>query len=595
MKPPRLLTAVCIFFLLFSLSCHKTDNPDSPKPYVPEYVTATISGRVTDDANKPVNGANVKIGTASSTTNIDGAFTINDVTIDKQAAFVKVEKDGFFLGTKTIVATPNKNNQVVIQLIPKSLAGNVIATAGGNVTVPSNGGTIEFSANSFVNPNGNTNYTGTVSVSAFFINPEASNFNDIMPGTLRGITTNNQETGLQSFGMMAVELNGASGEKLQLAEGKTATLHFPIPTSLQNEAPATIPLWSLDETTGLWKEEGKATKQGNEYVGTVSHFSFWNCDAPFPVIDFTGVIRNQDGINMEGVEVVISVPANGSTTGSITGNGITNADGAFNGKIPANKTLQLKVYNKCHTLIHSQNIGPFTTTTNLGVITVNAVTSQVTISGTVKNCFNADVTTGFVSIKLENIYYNVPVTNGNFSTTITRCNNETVTATMVAYDQTSQQSGNEVSVPVSGTTVNAGNLVACGATNDTYIRFTLDGVNYEYLPPTDTVRYGYVPSQQQPSSSITYIEAKRTGQVYEDVVIMFRGEQTPGTRQALITDFYFGKYEIQYLRNGSINIEVNEYGPPGGYVTGTFSGTVRDSLGTKILPVNFSFRAKRPL
>jgi hypothetical protein len=65
----------------------------------------------------------------------------------------------------------------------------------------------------------------------------------------------------------------------KLQPGKTAKLRFTIPSSLRSTAPATIPLWSVDETTGLWKQEGSATKGTDYYEGDVSHFSFWNCDA----------------------------------------------------------------------------------------------------------------------------------------------------------------------------------------------------------------------------------------------------------------------------------------------------------------------------
>ena len=87
MKPPtlRIILSVCLFLLIFS--CNKSDNNPNNKNYTPEIVTASLSGRVTDDANKPVPGALVKAGDASTTTNIDGAFTINDVSIDKNAAF----------------------------------------------------------------------------------------------------------------------------------------------------------------------------------------------------------------------------------------------------------------------------------------------------------------------------------------------------------------------------------------------------------------------------------------------------------------------------------------------------------------------------
>ena len=87
--------------------------------------------------------------------------------------------------------------------------------------------------------------------------------------------------------MMAVELQGASGESLNIAEGSTATLTFPIPQEILGNAPAEIPLWSFNENLGLWVEESVASLQGSNYVGEVSHFSFWNCDAPFELVELS--------------------------------------------------------------------------------------------------------------------------------------------------------------------------------------------------------------------------------------------------------------------------------------------------------------------
>lgn len=78
-----------------------------------------------------------------------------------------------------------------------------------------------------------------------------------MPGSLRGTRTDSPEVVLQSFGMVAVEITGANGEALQLANGKTASISFSIAPSLLSFAPARIPLWYFDENTGLWKEEGR--------------------------------------------------------------------------------------------------------------------------------------------------------------------------------------------------------------------------------------------------------------------------------------------------------------------------------------------------
>ncbi|NII26806.1 carboxypeptidase regulatory-like domain-containing protein [Pseudoflavitalea sp. X16] len=585
MKLSRLLIPGCLLVAtIVYFSCNKSDTPDKP-PYKAEYVTASIQGKIVDENELPVSGATVKAGSISVTTNASGLFNLSNISVDKHAGMVTVEKEGYFKGIKTIVVTPNKNNSVSIQLIKKIAAGNFNGNSGGTVTVPS-GGNIVFPASGIVQEGSTTAYTGTVSVSAFFINPEASNFSEITPGTLRGINSANQETGLQSFGMMAVELNGANGEKLQLASGKTASLTFPIPASLQGQAPATIPLWSLDEKTGLWKEEGTATRQGNNYVGTVSHFSFWNCDAPFAIIDFTATIKNQQGVALGGVKVVISATGT-DTLGSISGHGYTNIDGVVSGKIPANRNLVMKVYNQCGNLTHTQNVGPFTANSDLGVVTVTSTAAEVTISGTVVNCNAAAVTNGYVTIHLDGVYYRSNLINGAFSMPVVRCSNTTASATITPYDIGGTQSGTASTVAISGTTVNAGQFVACGNVLTEYINYNINGTSYGISGTDSMIAYR---GQQNNQTLISGF-----GGDNRSFDMSFIGEPIPGTSpmsQMVIREN--NTYYIHRNNTPTITVNITEYeNTVGGYVAGNFTGTVKDTLSQAILPINCTFRVKR--
>src|SRR5689334_14335135 len=93
---------VLLASLLIFLSCQKSDNggvdtPDNPGTNKPiEYVTAGIMGHVTDDSNLPVSGAVVKAGSASTTTDINGDFSIPTASLDKNAGFIKVDKSDYF-------------------------------------------------------------------------------------------------------------------------------------------------------------------------------------------------------------------------------------------------------------------------------------------------------------------------------------------------------------------------------------------------------------------------------------------------------------------------------------------------------------------
>jgi hypothetical protein len=577
MKLKRIaLLAVPLLATFIYLGCQKTDTPDTS--YQPQYVTAGISGRILDENKLPVSGATVKAGSISVTTNASGLFNLSNISVDKNAGMVKVEKDGYFTGIKTIVVTANKENYVSLQLIKKTTAGSFSGTAGGSITVPSGGGTVVFPAGGVVNATTNTAYTGTVAVSAFFINPEATDFRDIMPGTLRGLTTANQETGLQSFGMMAVELNGAGGEKLQLASGKTATINFPIAASLQAQAPATIPLWSLDEATGLWKEEGTATRQGNNYVGVVGHFSYWNCDAPFAVVDFTATIKTQQSVTLAEAKVIIS----GADT-SLSGFGYTNSEGVVSGKIPANRNLVLKVYDKCGNLIHTQNTGPFTTATNLGVITVTSSVATVTLSGTVVNCNAAAVTNGYVTINLEGVYYRSNLVNGVFSIPVTRCSNAATSATVVPYDIGDTQAGPATTVAIAGTTVNTGQLVACGTTITQYINYNINGTNYSFSEADSLMGY------RIPQSQFTLVSGTAANRTID---ISFPGEPVAGPSP--LQYLFIGHSGTAYTKSGNITVNVTEYvNITGGFIAGNFTGTVKDTLTSNILPINCTFRVKK--
>jgi len=153
-----------------------------------------------------------------------------------------------------------------------------------NVEVNGDGGTIEtndgakvtFGSNTIIDSNGNL-YNGSVSVYAHWYDPTSEDLSLTMPGDLRATDALGNEVQLATFGMLAVELETPDGQPLNISEGNTAELTFPL-EELADGAPNEIPLWYLDEESGIWKEEGQATKVGNTYVGEVSHFSFWNCD-----------------------------------------------------------------------------------------------------------------------------------------------------------------------------------------------------------------------------------------------------------------------------------------------------------------------------
>ncbi len=591
MKSPFTCFLGLLFFscLVTWYACQKHPLVDTPSvPVLPESVTATIKGRVLNDRKEPVSEAMVKVnGNTTIRTDINGNFRFNNILLNKNAGFVQVEKDGYFAGSRTVLVNKDTVNYLQIELISKKISGTFDAATGGSVMVAS-GGSIDFSQNSMVTTTSNIVYNGSVSVSAFFINPEAANFTYIMPGDLRGINTANQERGLQSFGMMAVEVSGSGGEKLQLAPGKTASVHFPIPATLQGQAPATIPLWYFNDSTGLWKEQGSATRQGTKYTGTVSHFSFWNCDAPFPVIDFSAVLIDQNGNPLVQTKVYIH-----KAKTNISSSAYTDASGKIFGKIPSNETLEMSLYNKCDTQIFSKVIGPFTSTTNLGAVSITVpAQSSVVISGTVVNCAGQSVDSGYVNLLLEGSNYRGIINKGQFSVMADRCSNTPASAQLYAVDLKAIQQSAAVALLVGNANSNAGQLSVCGVLTNEYINYTINNVQYILTSPLDTVSASFLSAS---NTNIRVLASSQPPQPNRFVYFTFSGAgQAPGTYPLSYLNIY-SRGGGDYARVGNINVNITEYGGVGQFIAGNFGGNLKDSINpsTILYPFNLSFRIRR--
>jgi len=417
-------------------SCRKNDIqiiiPDNSNPDLVTKVTTTISGFVTNENDEAMSGAIVRVGSAFLTTDQFGYFEIKNVEVNETAATFSVSKNEYFKLTKTFMAKEGKSAFFRIKLTRKESIGTIDAASGGDVSL-SNGTTISLPADGVKNASTGVSYTGSITVSAHYIDPTAADIAGIMPGDLRGLRTNGDLNVLDSYGMLEVELTGASGELLQIADGKKATLTMAIPSSLTATAPATIPLWYFDETTGLWKEEGTANKVGNQYIGEVAHFSYWNCDNPHPHLPYHCRLVYSDGSPAANVEVVLSEM---NYYGGGTNHGFTDENGEIFGGVQANAQVMMNVYGVAFSNCAIYYNNTFSTTgapVDLGTVVISApVGSAAHVSGVLKNCDNSPVSNGRI-IYFENNQYHFCFTNniGEFSYNTSLC----ITTPSVIYAQ----------------------------------------------------------------------------------------------------------------------------------------------------------------
>ncbi len=471
---PKICSIAIVMLLISTSGCKRTEVPATPDPTPTNptsgvvndatQVTASVSGIVLNESNAPIDNAVVTSGTASTTTNSNGMFVFNNISLSKENGSVTVVKTGFYKGIRSFKTTAGKNHAVKMQLMQKILSGAVTAAAGGTVTA-NGGATIVFPTGAFVTSTGAA-YTGTVNVYSRWIDPTAANLPAIIPGDLRGVATSGIENILTTYGMVGAELEDANGNALKIATGKKATISFPLPASLQASAPATIQLWHFDDATARWKENGVATKTGNTYTAQVDKFSFWNCDVGttnFINLDYT-LVNSTSNTPLVFTSTRIKKVSDGSY-----GYGTTNNAGFVSGAVPKNEALVLEVTTGtgCGTVFYSQNIGPFASNTSLGNINVNIPVSQYfTFTGTLVNCSAAPVSNGFVSVLVNGVggAFAAPNASGVFSATILNCTGSTnATYNYQGTDYTTGQQSAVIQGNTTGNTINIGNVSACGA------------------------------------------------------------------------------------------------------------------------------------
>lgn len=272
--------------------------PDTP------VVSATFAhGIVTDTNNQPLEGVTVSSVLHSTTTDANGIYNLEYATVIRGFVHLKAEKEGYFTKQHNAQAQ-GEHTTVQIMISPKSTQ-MVSATTANTVTV-SPRAQVELPANGLVDASGNP-YTGMVEVASIHYSPDDDFFELLMPGVnFRGIDESGEDMLLISYGVMGVELTSETGEALQIADGQTATIRMTIPDEMLAEAPASIPLWHFDEAQATWIEEGSAAKIGNEYVGEVSHFSWWNCDVPVnPKTSIQGLVVDCNGSPLAGIPIVV--------------------------------------------------------------------------------------------------------------------------------------------------------------------------------------------------------------------------------------------------------------------------------------------------
>ncbi len=443
---------------LFITSCRKdSDNPVDGGNNKPT-VTTTIIGVVSDESGRGMSGVSISSHGKTATTNEHGLFVIRDARVPQDRCYVLASNGGYFTNSRAEKPEAGGVTHMRLSLMRNTANYSVSATAGGTVNI-SEGGSVQLPANGYVTGSGSP-YSGTVKVAARWLNPTSTNFYSFFPGDFAATRADGSTTELYSYGVLNVELQTQTGEKLQLGSGKTATLKYPIPSEMLSSAPSEMPLWYFDETIGMWREDGKAVKQGNFYVGEVTHFTSWNCDIPTEI----GYIKGRVLCSNEPVPGVVVRIGQSEV--------MTDENGEYERRVPRDITFEVSVDP-------AKNWGTQTS----APITVGPVSAQQTVTvdipvspcpayvtGTLVDC-NGNPAEGVVQAVGSDSYGYVVVRNGEYKVRVEPGVNLTVNA--LGYN--SAISDPQTLAPVgSGETFAMGSIELCPQNAITFLDIDLE-------------------------------------------------------------------------------------------------------------------------
>lgn len=589
MRKLRLFIFPFLLSIFFFYGCKKNivEEQYTPivDPVIPDFTTqinATVHGFITDENGEAAAGASITAGAITVTTDEFGYFKISNTSFAKSAGFIQVRQAGYFTGYRTFLPVAGKETFIRMQLIPKTTTGTIESIAGGTVTLGS-GATVMLPADAVVVASNNNPYSGLVNIAAHWYDPSVMETTSLtMPGDLTGVDSAGHLNVLQTFGMLAVELTGSSGEALQIATGKKAALHFPLPSSVQSIAPSTIPLWYFDEGKGVWKQEGHAIKNGNSYDGEVSHFSYWNCDTGLPLVNFTAQLVDTALNPLVNVPVTISA----NNIPNLTRTAFTDVNGIVTGLIPANNSLKMDIIFPCDQSINAKTITTTNQPVDLGTVVVDLEQYDVVVRGTVINCSGNPVTNGYVLIIGLGNSAVININNGVFSAAGIICPGTNTNA--IAFDRETAQQTSIIPVSISQGINELGELEVCTASvTETISISSIAGTSLYTLPQ---YLFGGNFYFLNDSTSINAIDLLNSNlQVFQ---LSFNGPAVTG-QHALANNRLVTIGSSIWRFDIGTTVNISSYGLIGQFITGTLNGNATMIAQPITRTYNIEFSIKR--
>lgn len=258
----------------------------------------------------------------------DGSVKVIDGPTGETDQTGRVVFDGLPAGKHTVAADASgyaksgfsielPSEQRVSRTLPLPTAGDTITfPADEKATLQTDNATVQLPANSLVRADNGVQPTGSVKATITSLIP-GKNPISVHPGPIVSAPTEPGDSTTAPFEMVsAVHIHlTANGQKLELAEGKQASVEFTIPDSMRSEyTPGMkVPMGQMNWHRGFWEIPHNGEIQQSEtgapmWQSEVNHFSWVNAHQPWSDLGCVKVqVSDPDGQSLDHAMIEASV------------------------------------------------------------------------------------------------------------------------------------------------------------------------------------------------------------------------------------------------------------------------------------------------
>lgn len=542
-----------IVFLLFFASCKKEIDIFIPDPSEPSedagLVIASSGGVITGGGGEEL-VATVRFGDVAVQTDANGVFLLQEVSVPSNTAFLKVEQEAHFDAYRVFKTNADAR---AMQSVSLSVLPQPYYAFGSTENTWDIGqtGQLQVPADAFTDLSG-ADFQNEYQCFLRWVEDWSSFSAESLPAMLLGAAEDGSLQYIQPSGMLLLEVQDMAGIPLLLKANSPIMARFPNTSGLTSGTK--VPLWSLDQETGLWRLHSEATVEGDQMLAQMDALTYYLLGVPNSITSLQTILENEAGQPVPNLKWQL----NDLTAGVPLQSGITNATGLIQAWIPKEHSIELTIKDDCNDPVYTDNLGVFSHQTALMPIQV-PTSLPIQVQGSIVDCVGEAIPFGYVKVQYQTAFSILFAdAGGQFQGRISDCGQSELM--LYPADLLSQEVGDPLLVTTTSN-LNVGSLPVCQNLN-VFINFDLDGEAIFADNPSGYVLDGF-----------TYIQDSLAN------IRLAIPDTLAGTYDLQLEQTQIVGYDSSNIINAALTTTVTYLGPVGDFIIGTFGGNFQDNQG----------------